>query len=161
MTDKHPLQITRAEVLEQALEFNFEFFADLIRYRQPIEEDARAAAADFVLGCLTGTISKRMMGRTRTTMRYSQIANRVAELEPVNGLESAVVDVAGEIKQDQRTVWTAWQLRCAQQKFAENALKAVADLMAKGASEKEKEEAIAKLMAAHAKKTQELLKRKS
>jgi hypothetical protein len=140
MRDKFPLLITEAEVWDAALRRNCEFFANLIRYQQPIDPVAREVAADIVLKVFSGEYdwhSKSAIKKARTVVLYSDIADRVAELKNADGLESAINSVAHNLAEPGkrppiRTVWKAWQIHCAQQRSVEARIKKVQELRALG-----------------------------
>jgi hypothetical protein len=182
MRDKYPLPITEAEVLEAAMELNFQFFADLIQYPQPIDAAARNAAAEILLKFLVGEwSSKRGRQKAQTFGMYIKIADRVSELkDEKGGVNFAVYQTAQDIferkppfhnltqrwkKPPSRTVWTAWEIRCERDKQAAKIMNKVAQLRASdGLSDEEKEllaqKALAEGIAFLNKETNRRLKRK-
>jgi hypothetical protein len=161
MRDKYPLQITEAEVLEAAMDLNFQFFADLIRYPQPIDPRAREVAAQFVLDVLTGKWgSKRQRAKMLTARRLSKMAVRVSELKKENGLESAIVQTAAEFRVTPKRVWDAWGLHLEEERWGQNLSQTVARLEAKGAPKEEGIKAVEELTATFHKEVNRRLKRK-
>ena len=167
MRDKYPLPITEAEVLEAAMDLNFEFFANLIRFQQPMTSDAREAAADIVLKFLNGEwSSKRSRGKSLTLAKYFKIAERVAELKEANGLESAITQVASEMPRRPReqppvrTVWKAWEVRCARDRSLADILRKTRELQSRGAPDSDGEQMVQEAVASYVAEVNRLLKRR-
>lgn len=165
---KYPqFEITSDDVMRAALDLNFEFFADLIRCGTiEMEPATRDMAANFLTYFLDGQWStKGERRKLRTLGEYDKIATRVAELQASNGLESAVNQVAREIcvpgkKSPERTVWKAWQVRCAKEKSLEAMHRALAELRAHGGSAQEEVKMLKARADAMRRERDRLLKRK-
>jgi hypothetical protein len=125
-------------IYDAAIDYDFEFFANLILHNPPMSPEVREVAAEVLLKLLNGEWrSKRAHKTLLTWKKFEKMSVRVCDLKEKNGLESAVTQTADEFQQSPRRVWDAWMMHLYQEEATEKLASELGTMRELGLSKKD------------------------